>query len=133
MKKDAEIQAGLAIAYWASTFLAGAFFAVPGLLLLARQPHFAGDMAQLGFPAYFLPLLGIWKILGAVAILAPGLPRLKEWAYAGMMFDISAALAARTVAGNEPLKIVIPLIIAGLVAISWALRPAARKLAGPIL
>jgi hypothetical protein len=133
MQKGAGTGRSRAIGYWASTLLTGAFFAIPGTLLLARQPHFASDMAELGFPGYFLPLLGVWKIFGAIAILAPALPRLKEWAYAGMIFDISAAMVSRAAAGSETFKIAMPLIIAGLVITSWALRPAARKMAGPIL
>ena len=133
MNKESEITQGHPMAYWGATLVTGALFAVPGILLLIGQPHFAGDMAQLGYPAYLLPFLGVWKILGVLAILAPGLPRLKEWAYAGMMFDIFGALASRAAAGSEPFKVVIPLIIAGLVIASWALRPEGRKLQGPVI
>ena len=131
MHEVSEISRDHPIAYWGATLLTGALFAVPGILLLIGQPHFAGDMAQLGYPAYLLPFLGVLKILGVFAILAPGLPRLKEWAYAGMMFDILGALASRAAAGSEPFKIAVPLAIAGLVIASWALRPQGRKLPGP--
>ena len=67
-------------AYWTFTILAALLFAVPGAALLLRVPHFTADMARLGYPVYFLTILGIWKLLGVIAILAPGLPRLKEWA-----------------------------------------------------
>src|ERR1041385_1672335 len=71
--------------YWIVTALSALLFAVPGTALLLRVPHFTQDMAHLGYPAYFLVILGIWKVLGATTIIAPGLPRLKEWAYAGMI------------------------------------------------
>jgi uncharacterized membrane protein YphA (DoxX/SURF4 family) len=133
MNKRSEIKQGPALAYWSATLLTGALFAAPGALLLARQAHFVEDMALLGYPGYLLPILGVWKILGALAILAPGLPRLKEWAYAGMMFDVSGALASRAAAGSDPFKIIVPLMIAGLVIASWALRPNGRKLQGSIV
>src|SRR5262245_65309325 len=53
----------------------------------------------LGFPLYFTRLLGVWKILGGLAILAPGFPRLKEWAYAGMLFDLIGGSVASAAMG----------------------------------
>jgi uncharacterized membrane protein YphA (DoxX/SURF4 family) len=101
-------------------------FAVPGMALLLRIPHFAEDMAQLGYPAYFLTILGVWKLLGVLAILVPGLPRLKEWAYAGMIFDLTSAVISRTVTGGAVIKILPPLVAITIVMLSWKLRPAAR-------
>ena len=115
-------------AYWSSTALAAALFAVPGAALLARAPHFVHDMAHLGYPNYVLPLLGVWKILGAVIILAPRLPRLKEWAYAGMVFDATGAAVSRAVLGDGSFAVALPLIITGVVLASWALRPPGRTL-----
>lgn len=85
-------------------------------------------MAHLGYPLYFLTLLGVWKVLGAVAILVPGYPRLKEWAYAGMIFDISSAAVSRAVIGDGALKAMAPLAVGCLVVASWALRPDRRVL-----
>ncbi len=87
---------------------------------------------QLGYPLHFVTLLGIWKLLGALAILAPKLPRLKEWAYAGIVFDLSGAAFAWAsvgdVAGATGSHIVAPLVLLALAGVSYALRPDARKL-----
>src|SRR6185437_6688446 len=106
-------------AYWIFTLLAALLFAVPGAALLLRVPHFTNDMAQLGYPTYFLTILGVWKLLGVIAIVLPGLPRLKEWAYAGMIFDLSSAVISRTVAGNDAVKIFPPLLVMVIVILSW--------------
>jgi len=115
--------------YWASTAVVVAAFVIPGIGNLVRVPHIAEDMAHLGYPSYFLVVLGIWKILGAVTVAVPGLPRLKEWAYAGMLFDLTGAAASRLAVGDGVVKTVVPLLIAAVVMTSWALRPEARKLA----
>jgi uncharacterized membrane protein YphA (DoxX/SURF4 family) len=119
------------ILYWASTALTALLFAAPGLALVSRNAQFAADMARMGYPPYFLPFLGVWKILGAIVVLAPGVPRLKEWAYAGMIFDISGAVVSRAAAGDRGPELFLPFVIAGLVLLSWALRPAARRLQAP--
>jgi hypothetical protein len=121
------------VAYWGSTVLSAGLFAVPGAALLVRAPHFVHDMAHLGYPDYLLPLLGMWKLLGATVILAPRLARLKEWAYAGMVFDATGAAVSRAALGDGALTIVLPLLISCFVLASWALRPAARTLTPPRL
>lgn len=119
------------LAYWSSTVLSATLFAVPGAALLARAPHFVHDMARLGYPNYFLPLLGVWKLLGAAVIPAPRLARLKEWAYAGMMFDATGAVVSRAVLGDGVVAVVLPLCISAVVLASWALRPPGRTLKSP--
>jgi uncharacterized membrane protein YphA (DoxX/SURF4 family) len=114
--------------YWILTVLTALLFAVPGVALTMRVPHFVQDMAHLGYPSYFLTVLGIWKILGALAILAPGLPRLEEWAYAGMVFDGTSAALSRAAMGDGAVKIIAPLFITALVLASWRLRPAWHRL-----
>src|SRR5437870_13915016 len=79
------------IGYWVTTGLATAAFALGGAMDLAGGADIKAGMAHLGYPAYLAILLGGWKLLGAAAIAAPRLPRLKEWAYAGMFFDLSGA------------------------------------------
>jgi len=115
-----------AVAYWIFTVLAAVLFAIPGAALLLRVPHFTNDMAQLGYPTYFLTILGVWKLLGVIVILCPGLPRLKEWAYAGMTFDLTSAAISRAAAGNDPVKILPPLLVLVIVIVSWRLRPVGR-------
>jgi uncharacterized membrane protein YphA (DoxX/SURF4 family) len=115
------------IVYWSATVVAAALFAVPGGALLARDHHFAAEMARLGYPAYFLLPFGVLKILGAVVILLPGMPRAKEWAYAGMGFDVIFAVYSRAALGDALPEALFPLIIGGVACLSWAMRPAARK------
>ena len=94
------------------------------------MPGNVQGLAALGYPAYFVMLIGLWKVLGAIAVLVPRCPRLKEWAYAGMFFNMTGA-AVSTVAVNgshEPWHIVAQLAIAALVIASWALRPPSRAL-----
>jgi hypothetical protein len=117
------------VIYWIATLLAALAFVVPGVLNLVRAPHMVQDMAHLGYPPYFPTILGAWKVLGALAIVLPGRPRLKEWAYAGMVFDLTGAAISRAVIGDGALMILVPLVIAAIVGTSWALRPAPRRLA----
>jgi uncharacterized membrane protein YphA (DoxX/SURF4 family) len=77
------------VIYWIATLFAAVAFVVPGVLNLVQAPHMVGDMAHLGYPPYFPTILGTWKILGALAIVLPQRPRLKEWAYACMVFDLA--------------------------------------------
>lgn len=118
----------LAIVYWVATAIAALLFAVPGTALVANVPHFADEMTRLGYPLYFLSLLGTFKVLAAVAILVPGFARLKEWAYAGMMFDIIGAIVSQAAGGDEVAKMVVPVLLACVVTASWALRPQSRTL-----
>jgi uncharacterized membrane protein YphA (DoxX/SURF4 family) len=115
-------------AYWLATGVASVAFVAPGVANLVRVPHIASDMGHLGYPSYFMSILGVWKVLGAAAILVPGFPRLKEWAYAGMMFDLSGAAISRVAVGDGAVKTIIPIIISLVVAASWALRPEGRMM-----
>jgi hypothetical protein len=85
---------------------------------------------NLGYPAHFIILLGAWKLLGALAVLAPRSPRLKEWAYAGMLFDLTGASVAHAAAGDPLGNVVAPILLLGIVMASWALRPQERTIAG---
>jgi hypothetical protein len=77
------------IAYWATTIVVVWELAVGGAWDILRIPYVVGVVVEdLGYPAYFLVILGVWKVLGAVALLAPRFPRIKEWAYAGGFFDL---------------------------------------------
>jgi uncharacterized membrane protein YphA (DoxX/SURF4 family) len=116
------------IGYWAATGLVALAFAAGGAADLARGPDMVAAMAQLGYPAYFLTILGTWKVLGAAALLVPRFPRVKEWAYAGMVFDLTGAAASHAAVGDPAGKVVTPLVLLALVAASWALRPESRVL-----
>jgi uncharacterized membrane protein YphA (DoxX/SURF4 family) len=115
------------ILYWSTTGLVAAEFAVGGMMDILRLPPFIGIMKHLGYPTYFSMIIGVWKVLGAVAVLVPRFPRLKEWAYAGMFFTMTGAFASHLGAGDPLVMLVAPLIFAGLVVASWFLRPASRR------
>ena len=120
------------IAYWVTTGLVAFFIGGGGASQIWQyiaNPH--GMIPLLLYPAYFFLILGIWKVLGAIAILVPRLALLKEWAYAGIFFDLTGAAAscvAVGVYGPFGFHVLAPLIIAGLTLASWALRPASRTL-----
>jgi uncharacterized membrane protein YphA (DoxX/SURF4 family) len=90
-------------------------------------------LVQLGYPAYFATIIGFWKLSGAIAILVPGFPRLKEWAYAGIFFNMTGAAATNLFTHAAPWHLVVDLVLAALTVTSWALRPPSRRLEGPIL
>jgi hypothetical protein len=118
------------VAYAISTVLAIAAFVGSGLANLLRADHVGHDMARLGYPPYFMSVLGTWKVLGAIVIAAPRLSRAKEWAYAGMIFDLTGAAASRVAIGDSIASVVAPLAVAVIVVMSWATRPTARRLPG---
>jgi uncharacterized membrane protein YphA (DoxX/SURF4 family) len=113
------------IGYWAATAILALQFLVGGLVTLARPPQVLAGMEHLGYPAYFGLILGVWKVLGAVAVLAPRFPRLKEWAYAGIFFDLTGAVVSHAASGDGP-QALGPLVFVALAVASWALRPSSR-------
>ena len=124
-----------AIGYWASTSILALEALVGGVVGLTngREMVVAGTpiddvMAHLGYPAYFARILGIWEVLAGITLLAPRFPRLKEWAYAGIFFNMTGAAASRAARGDDVSHIVAPLVFAGLAVASWALRPESRSL-----
>lgn len=118
-----------AVAYWVTTALVAAEALTGGAMDILKLPPFYPTLIHLGYPGYFGVILGVWKMLGAAALLAPGLPRLKEWAYAGMVFNMTGAVASHLAAGDSADNLVAPLMFTGLVVASWALRPASRRVA----
>jgi hypothetical protein len=114
------------IVYWISTILV-AFSMSGGIGQLARVPGVVdGFVRMLHYPLYFVTILGVWKVLGAIAILVPRFPRLKEWAYAGIFFDLTGAAASSAAVGGGAFHIVAPLVVAVFATASWALRPPSR-------
>jgi uncharacterized membrane protein len=117
------------IIYWITTgFLSLGMLAggIQQLLQIGGYVEIVVD--QLGYPMYFLPILGIWKILGVLAILIPKFPLIKEWAYAGFFFAMSGA-AASHMAMDQPFSEAIPSLILLIMTIaSWYFRPAERKI-----
>jgi uncharacterized membrane protein YphA (DoxX/SURF4 family) len=115
------------IAYWVTTGLLALECGVGGVMGALRLSPFSGNMQHLGYPAYFMTIIGVWYVLGGVAILAPRFPRLKEWAYAGLLFVYSGAVASRLAVGDPAITLVGPIIFTALVAASSALRPPDRR------
>lgn len=118
------------IVYWATTILVALPIGSGGVSQIWQykvNPH--GVVPELGYPMYFFAILGFWKVLGAIAILAPRYPRLKEWAYAGIFFDLTGAAASCAAVGSYGaygFHVIAPLIITGFMLASWALRPPSR-------
>jgi uncharacterized membrane protein YphA (DoxX/SURF4 family) len=115
-------------AYWTTTALTALFFLTGGAAYLLRVEETVQGMLALGYPSYVVTILGIWKLLGGLAILAPRFPRLKEWAYAGIAFDLTGAALSHAAMGHPAAQVVVPLVLLGIAAASWASRPASRKL-----
>ena len=124
-----EVSKGRKIGYWVVTGLLAAGMGFGGVMDLMAPPAAAAGFEHLGYPVPLLTLLGIAKVLGVVAILAPGFARLKEWAYAGMAFDVIGAAWSHALSG-DPLGQWLPFILLflGLVFGSYFLRPPNRKL-----
>ncbi len=120
-----------AIGYWVTTILGPTSFVIGGIINLMRTEQAVATLQHLGYPAYFASILGAGKLLGAIVITIPGVPRLKEWAYAGFFIDLTAAAISRAAVGDSAADIIAPLGFLALVLASWALRPADRKLAAP--
>jgi len=119
---------GREIAYWLITILVTYELAAGALWDLLRIEYVKVTLAHLGYPQYLLLILGAWRIPGALVLLAPRFPRLKEWAYAGAFFDYSGAAASHFLAGDRIAAWVFPVIFCGLTLASWALRPKSRRM-----
>ena len=118
-----------AIGYWVCTLAIALLLLSGGIMQVMRSPTAIAGITHLGYPVHFAVLLGVWKILGAIAILLPGFALVKEWAYAGIFIDLTGASVAHTAAGDGAGNIIAPLVFTAVVVASWALRPASRTLA----
>jgi hypothetical protein len=120
------------IAYWITTGLVALALGSGGVGDVLRVDDVVAGMVHLGYPIYFCVILGVWKLLGAAVLLAPRLPRLKEWAYAGAVFDFTGAVFSHGASDDPATKMIAPLVLAGLTLASWALRPPGRTLGAPL-
>ena len=116
------------LGYWAATALVAFVLLSGGALQVMRNPQNAEGFAKLGYPLHFMVLLGVWKLLGGIAILAPGFPRLKEWAYAGILIDFTGAAVASAANGAAAGHVIAPLVLVAILAASWWLRAESRVL-----
>jgi len=117
-----------AIVYWVATALLVFELVLGGIWDVLRVPHVRVVIERLGYPLYFLVILGVWKLLGAVALVIPRFPRLKEWAYAGAVFNLTGALVSHVASGDiEPGPMSYLVVMVGITATSWSLRPPSRR------
>lgn len=116
------------LAYWVTTAIVVTESLAGGVSDLLRLDPFFPLLAKLGYPAYLATILGTAKILAALAVAAPRLPRLKEWAYAGILINMLGAAASYLATHGGPGDYIPPLTFAALALTSWALRPPTRRL-----
>jgi hypothetical protein len=119
------------IVYWVATlWLALGMVSTGGVQLFRAKegPGGVDSATLLGYPLYILTILGVWKILGVVALLIPKFPLLKEWAYAGFFFAMSGALFSHIAAGSPLGEIFPSVLLLVLTVVSWYFRPADRKI-----
>ncbi|HET9053872.1 MAG TPA: DoxX family protein [Cyclobacteriaceae bacterium] len=115
------------IIYWIATLWLALGMTSTGIVQLLKVKEETAMMKQLGYPEYFLTLLGTWKILGVIAVLVPKFPLLKEWAYAGFFFAMSGAIFSHAAMGNGIKEFFGPALLLVLTVVSWYFRPAERK------
>jgi hypothetical protein len=116
------------IIYWIATIWLALGMVSTAIVQLIQMKDEADMMAHLGYPLYVLTILGIWKILGVVAVLIPKFPLLKEWAYAGFFFAMSGAVFSHLAVGDAAKELFGPILLIVLTAVSWYFRPADRKI-----
>lgn len=116
------------IIYWIFTAWLALGMLSTGIVQLLKTEDEINLMTDLGYPIYFLAILGISKILGVAVVLIPKFPLLKEWVYAGFFFMMSGAIASHIVSGNSVNEIFPPLLLLALTVISWYFRPASRRI-----
>ena len=119
------------IIYWVATLWLALGMSVTGVGQLIKMKEGAGGVNTinlLGFPLYFLTIIGVWKILGVVAVLIPKFPLIKEWAYAGFFFAMSGAVFSHVASGSAASEFFGPILLLVLTVLSWYFRPADRRL-----
>jgi hypothetical protein len=115
------------VGYWVATALVVGELGLGGIWDIARIPSVRNLVAHLGYPSYFLVLLGTWKVLGAVALLVPRRALLKEWAYAGAFFSYTGAIVSHLTTGYDLGELWLLTALTALTVLSWALRPPSRR------
>jgi len=116
------------IIYWISTAWLALGMLSTGIVQLLKIKDEADMITHLGYPLYFLTLLGIWKIAGVTAILIPKFPLVKEWAYAGFFFAMSGAVFSHSACGDGAKEFFGSILLLILTVVSWYFRPADRKI-----
>src|ERR1700753_3935416 len=114
--------------YWIITIILSFCLFMGGLAQALQLPDVLKGFKPLGYPTYFISLIGIWKMLGVIAILIPGFKLLKEWAYAGIFFTMTGAVVSHIASNDIKAQIIAPIVLAIFTVLSWYLRPANRKI-----
>jgi len=127
MPSDAPTRTRL-IAYWILTALVAFEMALGGVWDLLRTHYVRALVDHIGYPEYVLTILGIWKVAGAIVVLIPRCPLLKEWAYAGGFFVYTGAVASHLLSGDGPDHWAAPAVFTLVLVASWWLRPPSRRL-----
>jgi len=116
------------IAYWIITVILSFCIFSGGLAQAMQVKGVIQGFKPLGYPTYFISLIGVWKVLGIIAILIPNFKLLKEWAYAGIFFVMSGAVISHIASNDVSIQIIAPVVLAIFTVLSWYLRPANRKI-----
>lgn len=119
---------GKKIAYWGTLGLFALALTGSGAMSLMGAEEMVNNFTRLGFPEWFTQWLGLWKLLGVAVLLAPGLGRLKEWAYAGFTINLTSAAVAHYMVGDPITDAIPPIVMLTLALTSWALRPESRRI-----
>ncbi len=115
--------------YWIITSLLAFGMLQSGIFAVLRTKEWVDLVTGLGYPVYFLTILGVWKILGVIVILIPRFKLLKEWAYAGFFFAMTGALFSHLACGDYAAKAIAgPFFQIVFIILSWYFRPANRKI-----
>lgn len=115
------------IIYWIITAWLCLGMASTGIVQLLKVKEKVGFILDLGYPSYFLTLLGVCKLFGVIALLLPKLPLLKEWAYAGFFFIMLGAIYSHIATGKSMNELLPALLLLALTLLSWYFRPPGRK------
>jgi hypothetical protein len=115
------------VGYWLATLPVVAELGLGGIWDITRLPAVRDLVVHLGYPSYFLVLLGSWKVLAAIALLIPGRALLKEWAYAGAFFVYTGAMVSHLTTGYDVSEVGLLAVMTALTVLSWAVRPASRR------
>src|ERR1700679_3643176 len=114
--------------YWIITVILSFCIFSGGLAQTLQLKEVVQGFKPLGYPTYFISLIGIWKMLGIIAILVPGFKLLKEWAYAGLFFTMTGAVISHIASNDIKPQIIAPIVFSIFIVLSWYLRPADRKI-----
>ena len=117
---------GKIIGYWIATVILAGGTTASGMAALMKVPDVVKVYQGLGYPLYFMTLLGTAKVLGAITVIIPKFPRLKEWAYAGLCINFTSAFVSHVASGDPIAKIAPPLVFLAICLTSYFLRPPSR-------